>query len=169
MMRSIAIFLCIVILCTLVGCTQNAGLNIPVTFYYCFSNIDHQGNRNVFGTEKREGKHFADDIVGLLNEYLKGPDSDELYNPFPAGSAIIDAKQEGNVLTLYLSDQFDRLQQEKLTLALSCLAQTVFQYTSVPVVLLIPNGTFIDGSSYKTFTPDSFIYSDSNTNYTPPQ
>lgn len=168
-MKTIAIILCVVILCTLVGCTQNTRLSAPVTFYYCFSDIDHQGTRDVFGTEQREGKQFAEDIVGLLNEYLKGPDSDKLYNPFPEGSAIIDARREGNVLTLYLSDRFDRLQQEKLTLALSCLAQTVFEYTSVPVLLIIPSGTFIDGSNYKTFTPDSFIYSDKNTAYTPPQ
>lgn len=169
MMRIFAIILCVVILCALVGCTQNTGLSTPVMFYYCISDIDHQGNRDVFGAEQREGKEFADDIVRLLNEYLKGPESDKLYNPFPQGSAIVDAKREGNVLTLYLSVQFDRLQQEKLTLAISCIAQTVFEYTSVPVLLLIPSGTFIDGSNYKTFTPDSFIYSDKDTSYTPPQ
>lgn len=168
-MRKVAVILCIIILCALVGCTENAKLQTPVTFYYCISDIDHLGSRNVFGTEKREGSYFEEDILGLLNEYLKGPVSDELYNPFPKGSAIIDGKREGNVVTLYLSVQFDRLQQEKLTLALSCLVQTVFEYTSVPVILLIPNSTFIDGSTYKTFTPESFIYSDNNTSYTPPQ
>jgi len=169
MKRTIAVILCICILIWLVGCTGNTKLKTPVTFYYCHSEIDHQNSRDVFGTERREGDHLAEDFVGLLNEYLKGPDSDNLYNPFPEGSTIINAEQEGNVLTLHLSVQFDRLQQEKLTLALSCLVQTVFEYTSVPVLLVIPSTTFIDGSNYKTFTPDSFIYSDENTSYTPPQ
>lgn len=169
MMKSIAIILCLFTLCALFGCTENTKLLTPVTFYYCFSDIDHQGEREVFGKEEREGNRFAEDIVGLLNEYFRGPNNEKLYNPFPAGSKVIDAKQEGNVLTLYLSEHFDRLQQEKLTLALSCLVQTVFEHTSVPVLLIIPIGTFIDGTNYKTFTPDSFIYSDKDTSYTPPQ
>ena len=110
-----------------------------------------------------------DDLNGLLNEYLKGPIGDELYNPFPEGSHVTDVKREGNVLTLHLSQHFDRLTLEKLSMAIACLVQTVFDYTSIPVVLLIPNSAFIDGSTYKTFTADSFLYTDENTVYSLPK
>lgn len=168
-MKIFAFILCLLILFTLCGCSGSNNLEKPVTFYYCMNNIDHLDSRNVFGKEHRESSPFADDLIGLLNEYFKGPESDAYYNPFPSGSTVMNAKREGNVLTIYLSEHFDRLPLEKLSLAMACLVQTTFDYTSAPVLLLIPNGTFIDGSTYKTCTADSFLYSDENTAYSSPQ
>ncbi len=168
-MKIAAFILCIVLLLTLFGCTNKSTFATPVTFYYCEKTIDHVNGKEVFGKEEREGASFADDLIGLLNAYFEGPESDALYNPFPEGSKILDVKRDGNVLTLHLSEQFDRLPLEKLSLAIACLVQTAFENTSAPVVLLIPNGTFIDGSTYKTFTKDSFLFSDENTTYSSPQ
>ncbi len=168
-MRVFAAILCLIIVFTFFGCTERNNLNAPVAFYYCVNDIDHLNDREVFGKEIREGDSFSGDLIGLLNEYFNGPESDKHYNPFPAGSKVLDVKREGNVLTLHLSDHFDRLPLEKLSLAISCLVQTIFNHTSIPVLLLIPYGTFIDGSTYKTYTADSFLYSDGNTDYSPPQ
>ncbi len=168
-MKIAALILCLVIVFALFGCTNKSAFTAPATFYYCTETIDHLNGHEVFGKEEREGASYANNLIGLLNEYFEGPESDTLYNPFPEGSKITDLKREGNVLTLHLSEQFDRLPLEKLSLAIACLVQTVFENTSVPVVLLIPNGTFIDGSTYKTFTKDSFLFSDENTAYSSPQ
>ena len=168
-MRKIASFLCVLMVFSLLGCTGKDNLNLPVAFYYPVVNIDHNNTQKVFDKEIRECAEFSDNIVLLLNEYVKGPENENLYNPFPMDGRIVDSKREGNVLTLHLSEQFSSLALNKLSLSIACLAQTVFAYTSAPVLVLIPNGTFIDGSTYRTFTADSFIYSDRNTNYSSPQ
>ena len=169
MMRYLAILLCLQTIIPFSGCTGKDNFKEPVAFHYCINDIDHLNDPQVFGKEIREGASFLDDLNGLLNEYLKGPIGDELYNPFPEGSHVTDVKREGNVLTLPLSQHFDRLTLEKLSMAIACLVQTVFDHTSIPVVLLIPNSAFIDGSTYKTFTADSFLYTDENTVYSLPK
>ena len=168
-MRKLALFLCFALVFLLIGCTDAHHFDTPVTFFYTVKTIDHENGGSVFGKETRESAPFAEDIQLLINEYLKGPKSDNLYNPFPEGSSITGAKRDGNVLTLYLSKQFDKLSLDKLSIAISCLAQTAFEYTSAPVLLLIPDGTFIDGSTNKTLTADSFMFSDKNTSYEPPK
>ncbi len=168
-MKLLSILICILLVLFLFGCTNVDKFQTSVSFYYCVKDIDHKNGSSVFYAETREGAAFEDDLIGLLNVYFAGPENDDLYNPFPTGSSITASKREGNVLTLHLSEEFDKLSLNKLTLAIACLAQTTFSYTSVPVLLLIPHGTFIDGSTYKTFTADSFLYSDQNITYNAPQ
>lgn len=169
-MKKLSIFvLCAVLLLSLIGCVSRTSSNRSVAFFYCTKDIDHEGNAGAFGKELRNSAAYSEDIELLLNEYLKGPESDGLYSPFPEGSSVKRAKREGNVLTIYLSSQFDRIPLDRLSLALACLAQTCFQNTSAPVLLLIPDGTFIDGSTNRTLTADSFMFSDDNTTYLPPQ
>lgn len=168
-MRYFAILLCLLTIFQFAGCTGKDNFREPVTFYYCVNDIDHLNDPQVFGKEIREGVPFLDDLNGFFNEYLNGPLDDGLFNPFPEGSKVTDVKREGNVLTLHLSQHFDRLPLEKLSMAIACLVQTAFDHISAPVVLLIPNGSFIDGSTYKTFTADSFLYTDEKTVYSPPQ
>lgn len=168
-MRIIAITLILVLALCLVGCTPEARLDTPVSFYYCVNEIDYMNGSQVFGKERRDATVYNGNLDSLLNAYFRGPESNNLYNPFPEGSTVLSTKQEGNILTIYLSEQFNRLPLEKLSLATACLVKTTFSYTSVPVVLIIPDGTFIDGSTYRTYTADSFLYSDENTTYSPPQ
>lgn len=168
-MRMIAITLILVLALCLVGCTPEERLDTPVSFYYCVNEIDYMNDSQVFGKERRDASVYNGNLDSLLNAYLRGPESNNLYNPFPEGSTVLSTKQEGNILTIYLSEQFNRLPLEKLSLATACLVKTTFSYTSVPVVLIIPDGTFIDGSTYRTYTADSFLYSDENTTYSPPQ
>ena len=167
-MRLFAILLCLCVALTLFGCTNNVQNKTSAAFYYCVNEIDHLNSRKVFGMEERNVISPSENLLEFLNVYLEGPNSDDLYNPFPIGAAITNVKREGNVLTLNLSQHFDRLPIEKLSLAIACLVQTTFKNTSVPVVLLIPSGTFVDGTTYKTFTADSFLYSDDNTAYSTP-
>ena len=168
-MKQLAIILSTVLILCLAGCALSTGIDEPVTFYYCVNDFDYLNDPQVFGKEQRDRTAYQESLDDLLNDYLKGPKSDDLYNPFPAGSAVISTKREGNVLTIHLSEQFDRLPLEKLSLAIACLVQTTFDYVSAPVVLIIPHGTFIDGSTYRTYTSDSFLYSDENTDYSLPQ
>ena len=168
-MKLTAITLCFIMLLSLCGCGNQSKLNAPVSFYYCLNEIDYQGSKSVFVEEIRNGSDYSNDLIALYNAYFAGPENKSHYNPFPAGSYVISTSQEGNILTLYLSEHFDVLPHEKLTLAISCLAKTTFNHTSALIMVLIPHGTFIDGSTYKTFTADSFLYSDENTTYSPPQ
>lgn len=168
-MRIATLFLCLCVLFALVGCTGSNHHDKSAAFYYCLNDIDHINNKSVFEKEKKDFVPTEGNLLSFLNEYLKGPESDRLYNPFPSGASITDAKREGNVLTLNLSQHFDRLPLENLSLAIACLVQTIYSNTSIPVVLLIPYGTFVDGSTYKTFTADSFLYSDENTAYSTPE
>ena len=166
-MRILSLLLCLLLIFALFGCTVDNRFKDPVTLYYCVETNNHLNSIEVFGSEKREGATFDGDLVGLLNEYFKGPEDDILYNPFPIGSHVTVIKREGNVLTVHLSEHFNALPLEKLSLTLSCLAQTIFKYTSIPVLLILPDGAFIDGSTYKTFTVDSFLFSDEDTAYSP--
>ena len=169
-MREVSLFITIVTLFGLLGCQQKTNdILSPVTFYYCVEQIDHENDASVFDGEIRDSSAYDGDILLLLNDYLKGPENATLYNPFPYRSTVVNAAQDGNVLTINLSFHFDNLPHEELALALACLTQTIFEYTNTPILLLIPNNAFIDGSTYKTFTADSFIYTDNNMNYAIPQ
>lgn len=168
-MRILAVILCLLTVLMLFGCSGSKNYEQAVSLYYCVKDIDHQGEQKVFGTESRDAASFDGDLVALLNDYMAGPKSDKFYNPFPSGGKITGAKQEGNVLTLHLSEHFDKYPLDKLMLATACLVRTTYAHTSAPVLLLIPSGTFIDGSTYKTFTADSFLHSDQNVNYSSPE
>ena len=168
-MRVVAFILSLALALCLCGCTQTDSFHEPVVFYYCVNDIDYQNDPQIFGKEQHEGADYTGNLTGLLNEYLKGPKSDTLLNPFPAGSSVTSTKQEGNVLSIYLNEQFDRIPLEKLSIALACLVKTTLDYASAPVVLVFPHSTFIDGSTYRTYTEDSFLFSDANTAYSPPQ
>ena len=169
MMKVCKILLCLLFLFVCVGCTPRQNLQKPVIFYYCLNDIDHIEERAVFGTEKREGASFTGDISALINTYLQGPESDELYSPFPEGSRVTNIEHEGNVLTLYLSREFNNLPLEKLSLAVSCMVRTVYDNSTFLVIVLKPDGAFVDGSTYKTYTADSFLYADEDTVYSSPK
>ncbi len=164
----IALLLCLCLL--LFACySQSGSYERPVHFYYCKTEIDYQSNEGVIDKEAREGAAYADNLQAMIDAYLLGPESEDYYSPFPEGSKIKVIKREGNVLTVKLDDQYDTLPEEEMSLAMACLSQTIFHSTSASVIVVSANSAFMDGSYYKTFTAESFLFSDKNADYTPPQ
>ena len=170
MRRIILISVSICLLLFTFGC-ENSGSSLrrPATFYYCNKTVNYQGDSPIIHAEERETDGFEDDLVGLLNYYMEGPASKELISPFPQFAEVTQARTNGAVLTIVLNDRFDTLPTYNLTLALGCLCRTILGYIPVHTIIVKANETFSDGSAYKSITASSFLYSDAQTPYDPPQ
>ena len=169
-MRKISLILILALVFALTACDWNRQrISEPIAFYYCASEIAYHTPSAVIQKEIREGNRIGEDILALLNHYLKGPESKELYSPFPYGSEITNCSLHESVLTLDVNSQIANLSGINLTLAMGCLTKTVCSFIDVKTIIIRANSGFTDGNIYRTISVDNFLFSDLDTIYTPPQ
>lgn len=170
MKRIVLSFIAVCLLLLSLGCQHTgSSLRHPATFYYCSKTVNYEDESPIIRGEERESDGFHGDLAGFLNYYMEGPASKDLISPFPQFARVTAADTSGAVLTIVLNDRFDSLSDYNLTLALGCMCRTILGYIPVHTIIVKANDTFSDGTVYKSFTASSFLYSDIQTPYSPPQ
>lgn len=146
----------------LFGCGRKSkDLARPAQFYYCNKTITFDETSNVFSSEARETAEFQD-LVSLMNHYLKGPVSGELVSPFPTQTEIVTIKEIGTTLDVTFSPQLSRLTGSELTLACVCTAMTLFELTEAETVIISAEGVRLDGKDSIMITPDRLSFADNH-------
>ena len=147
------------ILLTLCAC-QGSTADGP-GFYYLRSaeTYQHGSPQPVIGQDNRDISFAGEDMRYLLQLYLEGPVSDELYSPFPEGLRLVGIIQEEDSLTISLSPEFLSLEGIELTLAGACLAKTCFSLSDVSRIRIQCDTKTWD------YHRESFLFSDSNTSH----
>ena len=159
-MKKTLIVLVLILSVFLSSCSMNESGQDTYTFYYPRSNYIYNSNDGVISQEHRKLHGMADDVASILNEYLKGPSSADLSNPFPTGASVAIVSMDKKFLTASLSSVFSTLTELEMTLACTCIVKTIFALTDVDTVILRADGRFSDGSIYRAFSRKSFLTDD---------
>lgn len=158
MRKCLCLILALFILTGLMGCADNdAVINTPVNFYYRTLTSTYADSHKVVDYETREADPHSEDIVQLLNTYLKGPESPELNNPFPDGTTVVSLIQSGQNVDISLSSHFSRLSGIDLTVACACISLTIFDYTDCEQVTIRVSNAVLDQRDFITMTQDDLI------------
>lgn len=97
------------------------------------------------------------ETIEMLSEaLLSGPRSEDLVNPFPPGTRLLDWKLHDNQLDLELSEEYSSLTGVDLTLADYCLALTLCQLDGVDRVYLSVGGAA--GQEKRLLSPEDVIF-----------
>lgn len=141
MKRFICIILSVLSAVSLYGCKNKAEEPLdPVNFYYLTSADDYEKTHQLLSAEVRDRAAYNDNLLLLLNSYLKGPDSDHLKNPFPDKCAVESITQDGAQINLFLNHPFAKLTGIDLMVACCCIGHTIFQITDYEAVsFCVPN------------------------------
>lgn len=135
MKRIIAILLLLCLCLTAIGCSpEKDPIKSPVTFYYRRAEFDHGSEQSVILGETRESEGIRGNIPRLLEEYLKGPVSEELAATFPDDAKLIDYRTKDSSAFVTVSDELAQLSGIELTVACACLAKTVIELTGIKSV-----------------------------------
>ena len=153
-----------VILSALLGCArEEAEYELPVSVYYCRSQIVYQAADGVLAPETREFSGFQDDLRGFLNQYMKGPKGDDLSSPFPAGGWILDLSRLDSQMNVRLSMHFSQLSGKEQTLACACISKTILELTNCESVCLYINSSEGSEDVIVTMTKDTLLLMDATT------
>lgn len=98
----------------------------------------------------------------LLNQYLKATPGEGFAQTFPSGVTLIQFKLEGLTAKVILSDRIADYSGMELTIALTCLTQTVMSMTGCQEVIISASTKQLDGQNFVTLNRDSYLLTDSS-------
>ena len=156
MKQWIAILLCLLLL---TGCTGPFSSDEP-HFYYLKNDISFSGDSSVIASEFFSSIDTSTDLLPIMEEYLKGPDSGSLHSPFPEGIRIFLAEQREDTVILEFNDALAELSGMELTLACACAAMTCLELTDAENVSIRSRGATLDGAAQITMNADSLLLLD---------
>lgn len=157
----------LVLILILPGCAKEEPLENPVRFYYRRSDISHFDSTGALSSEEREAGPLwgaTGDMLGpcfyLLNQYVKGPESDKLEQTFPEGSAVVDLKYVEDKLSIVVNGAFAQLTGIDLSLACACLTLTACEMTGAKRAEISAENGLLDGSSAVIMVYDQLVLED---------
>lgn len=160
-MKRIMIAFMALILLVLYGCAkQSDPIQQPVNFYYHSNLSSNENFDQIIVAEVREGaQHSKEELIA---QYLHGPNSEELVNPFPHDielkSLAVDAKR----VVITLSETFSQLNGIDMTLACSCLCATLFDLYDCQTVEITSEGLFVNGKSTIVLQREDLVFLDNS-------
>lgn len=162
MKKIICIFLALCFLAGFVGCTAEKIPEDGYAVYYKRATPTYGSADSVIAkTYLLTGGH-ENDTVYLLRKYLASTPADGFVSPFTPDITLLSFKLEGPTAKIVLSNQIAELSGMELTIALTCLAQTVISLTGCKEVIVSAVTVQLDGQNYITLTPDSFLMLDNS-------
>lgn len=156
--RLFAIIMLMTIL--LYGCRANNKDPNSYIFYFPKEEIEFTAEDGVVSAETRKLPNLGGDYKAILNEYLLGPATAGLKNPFPVASAVLDVSIEGKRAYITLNNRFSILKDYSFSLACACIAKTVFSMMDVDDVVIQAQGNFANGSISVAYSRSSFFNDD---------
>lgn len=145
-MRRLCCVVCLIAMILLFsGCSvAQTEYEKPIDFYYCKKEVTFGNNEGVISYETRECSHI-ENLDGLLEEYMAGPSSDELSNPFPSNIKFLNIATLNNHLIVMINQKDTSLTGISLTLACTCLGLTLLDHTNAECVEFYGEDDILDG------------------------
>ena len=164
MKRFTCLILALLLALSATACSaRKPAAKVPVDYYYPYpmDEIAYNGQPTIMDSEQRESLGHEGDWVYLLNEYFKGPVSDELVSPFPARLTVVSLEIIGDMVSLELSNPLGQLTGIDLTVACSCISQTCLgMIPEINKVQISAADTLLEGSKWVIMTRDSMMLLD---------
>ncbi len=161
MRKLLCIFLCLCSFIGILGCSANESVpENSVTVFYkrearAYGTVDSVIAETYMDATGHEGEH-----IYLINQYLQSAPSDGFASPFPQGIKLVGYKLEGLTVKVVLSDRIANLSGMDLTIALTCLTQTIMSITGCQEVILSAATKQLDGQNFITLNRDSYLLLD---------
>ena len=140
-------------------------MRVPINDYYRAKEIQYNSPNGVIRTEIRESFGHEEDYAYLVQQYLGGPISLDCISPFPAGTTLehIDFLKDKVLITL--SSHISLLSGAELTVACTCLAQTLLEMTGMKEVRISSKDDLLDGKEYISIAADDVAFTDDHLNH----
>ena len=161
MKRIICLILTVVFL-LLPGChySESGDILEPVEFYYprTTKQFVYGTPDSVFAAEVREASGHVSDLSYLITMYLRGPQSENLRSPFPAGCKLEEIRRGGNTLCIVLSGEFAELESIEQIIACAALAKTCLPLSKMQRIRI---DSATESKTFSiTLTEDSLLLAD---------
>lgn len=100
------------------------------------------------------------DISALLERYLSETPPVEYTSPFPAELSLVHFENNEYTAKIVLSQNFSLLTGIELSIACTCLTQTVISLTGCEEVIISAENALLDGHRFITMGSDSYLLLD---------
>ncbi len=144
----------------LCGCAGPQSNTESVYFYYYNVSALYDNTEDVIYAQPIYADMNAMALKDIVSKYLQGTASENMDIPFAAGTTVIEIKEATDALTVILSGECSGVQQLELTLAGSCLARTLFQFTQVQSITVQSEDGFSYAENDLTFTRSNILTAD---------
>lgn len=163
MRRLLCIALILCCLFGIVGCAADPAIpEDSVTVYYQREKATYGAADSVIGATYLDAEGRGDDYVFLLNKYFRTIPGGGFVSVFPREVVLMSFKLEGLTATVILSDKIADLSGMELTIALTCLTQTVMSLTGCHEVIISAYSKQLDGQKFITLNRDRYLLVDNS-------
>lgn len=147
MKKFLPLLACLLLLmaCSKTVSVSEKDMENPIRFYYCSSDEEQYGGDS--GALGWEAHDLGDELwtnEEILELYLQGPQSEQLWMPFDQKFYAGTCRLEDGVLIISVSEQYATLSPIQRSLAMACLVHTMTQLDAVESVQLIDGKNMID-------------------------
>lgn len=160
MKRTCALLLCLTLLLTGCGPRRADQIDSPYTYYYRAAQVDYTSEDGVIRGETREISGHEGDLTWILEDYFRGPESEDLVSPFPKDLAVLNCQLKEKTVFLKLSQEFSNLSSIELSVAAACVAKTLFGTEGVDSISISVEGGLLDGKKSLTLDREGLLLVD---------
>lgn len=132
MKRLLCIFLSVLMLLTLTGCSY--GDMDGYRFYYRRRELQFGTEDGVIRAEARDIDGHKGDFSYLIALYFSGPLDEELVSPFHPSTRLLSVRQEEEHLIIQLTDSGIAIPDSEFSLACACLSFTCMENPGITAV-----------------------------------
>ena len=157
----LSICLCVLLLCS---CSRKDPVYLePVNFYYCNKTVSYNSPAALISPEVHESAGFENDIVRFMEQYLKGPNSDELSMLIPAGTVLHAARVQDDSVLLDFNQEFAELSGIELTIASVCVVRSLHEFVGIETVVFRAENALLDDKDSFTLSLEDIVMMDTVT------
>lgn len=163
MKQWIALTLCLVLLlsaCAVNQRTEIDRMDRAVKFYYCTDLTEDEADDQVIEWEYRDLGENNISMKEMLKLYFQGPESLNLYSPFPTGLSVVYASVSEGRLLIRTDETLNQLSGVQRSLAAACLTMTVTQFPTISSVQILSGDQELTGDWAGRWTPEDFVLED---------
>ena len=158
MKKAICCLLLLSLLMLLPGChPKEESIVKPVNFYYRNAEITYGTDDGLISAEIAESAGYENDLIGLLNLYLNGPDDSSFHVTFPSSVRILSISFSEETVYLQLNESYSWLTGLDLTIASACLAKTTMELTGATTVCISADHASLEGASMIIMDQDAIL------------
>ena len=161
MKRILVILLLISVTVAFAAC-ENDGKHSESTVivYYKSASTTYGTADGVIAPYELDATGHESDIAYLLNAYFSEPVSDLHTATYPRLTQLVSLELDGLTAKITMNDDFAKLTGLNLSLACSCLTQTVISLTGCQEVIISAQNMKLDGQYFITLSRDSYLLLD---------
>lgn len=160
MKRILALLISLALLLSLCACTveENAAADGGYMLWFAVARDSKRNDSAAVYREMREWSN-APSAYGLIAALLRGPQSEDLYSPFPPNTSLNFLLTEGETAWVDLSEEYASLSGVDLTIADYCIALTLCQLPEIESVKITVKGESIQDRNRQTLREGDVLLS----------